>query len=152
MKAHTLKRRSLMRELISQGVRMTAQRKLLIEIIQEASGHLDAATLLELARKRDAAIDRATVYRTLELLKKLRLIDELDLMHLEGEKHFYEARTNLDHLHLACFKCGAIIEYTSPTVERLKYEISRQNGFEIEVIRLEVGGWCKECRPATREI
>jgi Fur family ferric uptake transcriptional regulator len=115
----------------------------LIKTIQEAKGHLDAASLLRAARKRKALIDRATVYRTLDLLKKLGLIDELDLMHLEGEKHFYEAKPLIDHLHLACYKCGAVIEYTTPTFERLKREIAQQ--FQIGVIRLEVGGWCHEC-------
>jgi len=145
MKDALLKRRSLLRELMTQGVRITAQRKVLIEIIQEAEGHLDAVTLLERARKRDTQIDRATVYRTIELLKKLRLIDELDLMHLKGEKHFYEAKTTVDHVHLACFQCGRIREFTSPLFERLKAEISRQNGFGIRVIRLEVGGLCSAC-------
>jgi Fur family ferric uptake transcriptional regulator len=135
----------LLQELVAQGVRITAQRRVLIEIIQEADGHLDAAALLERARKRDAQIDRATVYRTLELLKKLRLIDELDLMHLDGEKHFYEVRTTVDHVHLACVQCGRIEEFTSPLFERLKDEISRRNGFRIRVTRLEVGGQCKVC-------
>jgi Fur family transcriptional regulator, ferric uptake regulator len=145
MQGRSLERRSLLQELAAQGVRITAQRRVLIEIIQEAAGHLDAAALLEQARKRDSQIDRATVYRTLDLLKKLRLIDELDLMHLTGEKHFYEAKTTVDHVHLACFQCGRIEEFTSPLFERLKAEISRQNAFEIRVTRLEVGGLCGKC-------
>ena len=76
---------------------------------------------------------------------KHRLIDELDLMHLNGEKHFYEVKTNVDHVHLACFECGRIEEFTSPLFERLKTEISRQNGFQIRVVRLEVGGRCRRC-------
>jgi len=145
MKSSTLQRRSLLQELVAQGVRITAQRRVLIEIIQEADGHLDAAALLERAKKRDAQIDRATVYRALELLKKLRLIDELDLMHLNGEKHFYEVKTTVDHVHLACFHCGRIEEFTSPLFEQLKDEISRKNGFRIRVTRLEVGGQCRVC-------
>jgi Fe2+ or Zn2+ uptake regulation protein len=145
MKSDTLERRSLLQELTLRGVRITGQRKILIETIQDASRHLDAATLLNLARKRDQGINRATVYRTLELLKSLRLIDELDLMHLNGEKHFYEARTNIDHVHLACFQCGRIEEYTSPLFERLKSEMTRQKGFHIGVVRLEVGGRCSQC-------
>jgi Fur family ferric uptake transcriptional regulator len=140
-----LERCSLLQELAARGIRMTAQRRLLVTLIQESPKHLDAATLLELARKRDSEIDRATVYRTLGLLKKLRLVEELDLMHLEGEKHFYEARTNRDHLHLACFRCGAIIEYASEGFDALKQEIARKHGFAINVIRLEVGGVCQDC-------
>ena len=145
MKSPALERRSLLQELTLRGIRITGQRKILIETIQDAARHLDAAALLALARKRDDGINRATVYRTLELLKKLRLIDELDLMHLNGEKHFYEAKTNIDHVHLACFQCGRIEEYTSPLFERLKAEISRQRGFHISVVRLEVGGRCSQC-------
>jgi hypothetical protein len=65
------------------------------------------AALLALAREREPSIDRATVYRTIELLKKFRLVDDLDLMHLEGEKHYYEVKTRQDHLHLACMGCQA---------------------------------------------
>jgi Fur family transcriptional regulator, ferric uptake regulator len=145
MKPPAFQRRSLLQELTLRGVRITGQRRILIETIQEADRHLDAASLLALARKRDRQINRATVYRTIELLKKLRLIDELDLMHLDGEKHFYEVRPNVDHVHLACFECGRIEEYTSPLFERLKAEISRQQGFRIRVVRLEVGGRCRKC-------
>lgn len=145
MKIAHLQRRSLMRELVAQGVRITTQRRVLIETIQRAEGHIDAPTLLAMARTRDASIDRATVYRTLDLLKKCGLIDELDLMHLTGEKHFYEVKTHRDHVHLACFECGKIEEFTSPVFERLKGEIARQSGFQIKVVRLEVGGLCKAC-------
>jgi Fur family transcriptional regulator, ferric uptake regulator len=140
-----LKRCELLNEVEAKGVRLTAQRRALIETIQRADSHLDAATLLSLARQVDPKIDRATVYRTLELLKRLGLIDELDLMHLNGEKHYYEVKTQKDHLHLACFHCGDIEELDSPTFQRLKREIAAQNNFTIQVMRLEVGGLCRRC-------
>src|SRR5271155_519615 len=142
----SITRPSLMKELSARGVRMTSQRRVLIEIIQNSPRHLDAARLLELARKHDAEIDRATVYRTLALLKGHGLIDELDLMHIEGEKHYYEAKTNRDHCHLACFRCGAIMEYASSSFEKLKEEMTAQSGFQIRVARLEMGGFCSSCR------
>jgi Fur family ferric uptake transcriptional regulator len=141
-------RPSLMKELAARRVRMTGQRRLLVGIIQDSPRHLDAAMLLELARKKDPNIDRATVYRTLALLKNCGLIDELDLMHIQGEKHYYEAKTNRDHCHMACFRCGAIMEYTSPSFENLKKDIIKQSGFQIRVVRLEVGGLCKRCHKA----
>ena len=141
----TLERRSLLEELDSKGIRMTAQRRALIEVIQEAKEHLDADSLLERARKRQPNIDRATVYRTIDLLKRLRLVDELDLMHLEGEKHYYEVRTTRDHIHLACFRCGRIEEVSNSLFEQLKSQITKQTGFQIRVTRLEVGGACRAC-------
>lgn len=135
----------LLTQVEARGIRLTAQRRALIEIMQEASAHLDAANLLELARKRDPKINRATVYRTIELLKRLGMIDELDLMHLNGEKHYYEVKTQQDHLHLACFGCGEIREFATPTFERLRQEIGVKNDFQIQVVRLEVGGLCSAC-------
>jgi len=144
----SLERRALLEELSSKGIRLTAQRRAVVEVIQEAEAHLDAGALLERARLRQPNLDRATVYRTIELLKRLRLIDELDLMHIEGEKHYYEAKTHRDHVHLACFRCGRIEEFSSALFEQLKSEISVQTGFKIRVTRLEVGGACSVCAAA----
>jgi Fur family ferric uptake transcriptional regulator len=130
-------------------VRITAQRRALIETIQEAEGHLDAATLLDQARRRNPRLDRATVYRTLEMLKKQGLVDELDLMHLNGEKHYYEAHTGREHLHLACFHCGRIEEFTSSLYTALITEIAEARGFQVKVSRFEVGGLCPVCLAAT---
>jgi Fur family transcriptional regulator, ferric uptake regulator len=140
-----ISRPSLMKELAARGVRMTSQRRLLVGIIQDSLRHLDAASLLKLAKKQDSRVDRATVYRTIALLKKFGLIDELDLMHLDGEKHYYEAKTDRDHCHLACFRCGAIMEYAGSSFEKLKEDIAEQSGFQIRVVRLEIGGFCKRC-------
>src|SRR5580692_8461858 len=148
---NAITRPSLMKQLAARGVRITAQRRLLIGIIQDSPRHLDAAGLLETARKRDGEIDRATVYRTIALLKGHGLIDELDLMHLEGEKHYYEAKTSRDHCHMACLRCGDIMEYASSTLENLKAEMAKRSGFEIRVVRLEVGGLCKKCRKTASE-
>ena len=146
----SLERRTLLEGLEAKGIRITAQRRALVEVIQEAKEHLDADSLLERARKRHANLDRATVYRTIELLKKLRMIDELDLMHLEGEKHYYEVKTIRDHIHLACFRCGRIEEFASSLFEQLKTEIAVESGFEIRVTRLEVGGACRACAAADK--
>ncbi len=142
---------SLMKELVARGVRITRQRRVLIGIIQDSSRHLDAEAVLRLAKEQDPRINLATVYRMLALLKHRGLIDELDLMHLEGEKHFYEVKTSSDHCHLACISCGAILEYASPLFERLKKEIAADSGFRIRVARLELGGVCKMCseKPAS---
>lgn len=146
--AGTITRQSLMHGLVSRGVRITVQRRVLVGIIQDAARHLDAAELLKLAQKQDPEIDRATVYRTIALLKRQGLIDELDLMHLEGEKHYYEAKTSRDHCHLACFACGGIMEYAGSSFEKLKAEIAKESDFQIRVARLELGGLCKRCRKA----
>jgi Fur family ferric uptake transcriptional regulator len=139
-------RRPLEQELISRGVRMTHQRRLLVGIIQGADRHLDALELWEKARQRDATLNKVTVYRTLALLKKHGLVDELDLLHLQGGRHYYEARTTRDHIHLACLKCGRIQEFESSLFEKLKGQIERERRFRISVVRVEAGGYCDKCQ------
>ena len=139
-------RRPLEQELVARGVRMTHQRRLLVQIIQSAERHMDAGQLWQAARAQDPSLNKVTVYRTLGLLKRLGLVDELDLMHMEGEKHYYEARTVRDHVHLACLKCGRIQEFESSLFERLKGQIERERRFRINVIRVEAGGYCDKCK------
>ncbi len=125
---------------------MTHQRRLLVGIIQGADRHMDVVTLWQRARTHDPSLNKVTVYRTLAMLKKYGLVDELDLMHLEGEKHYYEARTTRDHLHLACIKCGRIQEFQSSLFEKLKGQIERERRFRIQIVRLEAGGTCDRCQ------
>jgi Fur family ferric uptake transcriptional regulator len=107
---------------------------------------MDVLQLWQRARARDRTLNKVTVYRTLALLKKHGLVDELDLLHLRGGKHYYEARTTRDHIHLACLKCGRIEEFESSLFEKLKGQIERERRFRIRVARLEAGGYCDRCK------
>lgn len=139
----------LQAELMSRGLRMTHQRRTILSVVETAKQHLDASQILRHARKKDPRIDRVTVYRTLSLLKRHGLIDELDLMHMQGEKHFYERRPQRDHIHMACLRCGKITEFESGLFDRLKGQIQRDCQFHIVVTRLEIGGYCSTCRSST---
>ena len=133
-------------QLSERGIRMTGQRRAILTVIETAAKHLDASQILRKARALDASIDRSTVYRTLDLLKRHGLIDELDLMHIKGEGHYYERKLGRDHIHMACLRCGKISEFVSKTFESLKGQLERDCSFHIVVARLEVGGYCSGCR------
>ena len=136
----------LQAELATRGVRMTQQRRAVLSVIETAKKHLDASQILRKAQRLDASVDRSTVYRTLRLLKRHGMIDELDLMHLEGERHYYERKPGRDHIHMACLRCGKISEFMSETFDSLKQQLERDCRFSIVVTRLEVGGYCSDCR------
>jgi Fe2+ or Zn2+ uptake regulation protein len=114
--------------------------------METARRHLDAGEILDRAQKIDPDITRVTVYRTIDLLKRHGLIDELDLLHLRGDRHFYESHGPRDHIHVACMRCGKVREVESGLYEELKKQISRDTGIEITVSRTEVGGICADCR------
>ena len=136
--------------LAERGIRLTAKRRAILQILEDADQHLDAAGLLKAAQQQ-LKVDRATVYRTLDLLKRQGLIDELDLMHLRGEMHYYEARTDeQEHFHFACFGCGKIAEVQASHYSELKRQVEQEHGVQIEVARLEIGGYCKECKAARK--
>jgi Fur family ferric uptake transcriptional regulator len=132
----------------AKGLRITAQRRVLADLLDSAEEHLDADQVYRLARKRDRGIHRATVYRFLNRLKKLGLIDELDLMHVSGDRHYYEVRPSVFHIHLVCTGCGAVEEPGGPFWEELKQRVRRETGFHPEAVRMEMGGVCRACQQA----
>ena len=136
----------LQAQLAERGIRMTEQRRAILSVIETAKKHLDASQILRKARTLDASVDRSTVYRTLDLLKRHGMIDELDLMHMEGERHYYERKLKQEHIHMACLRCGKITEFVSEIFESLKGQLERDCRFHILVARLEVGGYCSSCR------
>jgi Fur family ferric uptake transcriptional regulator len=140
----------LQRELKARGIRLTRQRRVVVKVMESAARHMDAGDILGVAQEIDPNINRVTVYRTLELLKHLGLIDELDLLHLRGHRHFYESHGPRDHIHVACIRCGKVREFESDLYEELKQQISRDCGIEITVTRTEVGGICTDCRKKSR--
>lgn len=146
MQPGTERRETLLERMQLKGLRMTHQRRILCELLEEAEEHLDAEEVYHRAREKDPNIHRATVYRTLNTLKKLGLVDELDLMHVSGDRHYYEIRPSVLHIHLICMKCGAVQEPGGPVWEEMKARVHRETGFKPEIVRLEMGGRCIDCQ------
>ncbi len=128
------------------GVRLTRQRQVLLDLIDQSGRHLDAEGLYHLAKERDPKINRVTVYRTLKMLKQGGLVDELDLMHYNGEQHYYETRMKQEHAHVVCLRCGKVQEFFGEPIQKLRGQIERSLGFQIVIARTEVGGYCSECQ------
>ena len=128
------------------GLRLTGQRKIVAELLETADEHLDAESVYKRAKARDGTVHRATVYRTLNRLKKLGLVDELDLMHVSGERHYYEIRPSTLHIHLVCTSCKRVDEPSEAFWDDLKRRVESENGFRPEVVRIEMAGVCAACQ------
>lgn len=129
-----------------QGLRLTRQRRLIFSILESAQTHMDAKQILEQARKLDPGIDQVTIYRNLAVLKRLGVVDELDLLHLKGDQHYYEARQVRAHSHVACLQCGKVFEFYTPAMKRIDRELEKECGFAVSFSRIEIGGYCADCR------
>lgn len=139
-------RENLIDRMQAKGLRITHQRRIVAELLDAAEDHLDAESVYERACRLDPSIHRATIYRTLNTLKKLGLVDELDLMHVTGDRHFYEIRPSVFHIHLVCMRCGNVQEPSGPFWEEMRSRVHRETGFRPEVVRLEMGGQCATCQ------
>ncbi len=128
------------------GVRLTRQRKILLELIDQSGEHLDADRLYLLAHEKDPKLNRVTVYRTLKLLKEGGLVDELDLMHHSGDQHYYETRLKQEHAHVVCLRCGKVEEFFGEPLQKLRRQVESHFGFQIIVARTEIGGYCSHCQ------
>src|SRR6185436_6272308 len=138
--------RSIRGSLKDKGVRLTRQRKILLELIDKSGQHLDAENLFQMAKEKDPKLNRVTVYRTLKLLKEGGLVDELDLMHYGGDQHYYETRTKQEHAHVICLRRGKVEEFFGDPLQRLRRQIEAHFGFQILLARTEVGGYCSHCQ------
>src|SRR5438270_8211290 len=128
------------------GVRLTRQRQILLELIDKSGEHLDAERLFHLAKEKDPKLNRVTVYRTLKMLKEGGLVDELDLMHIGGDQHFYETRMKQEHAHVICLRCGRVEEFFGEPLQKLRRQVESHFGFQIVLARTEVGGYCSHCQ------
>jgi len=123
--------------------RRTEQRRLILETIKQAKGHLDADEIYRQARQKSPSISLSTVYRNLQLFKELELVEEHQF---DGMRRYYESAPQSKHHHLVCLGCGRVFEFKCPSAEKLKSRISRQEGFKVTDAEVRLVGYCPECQ------
>src|SRR6266516_3667409 len=124
------------------GFRRTAPRLALAELISARVGHFTAADLVDAARAARAGVGRATVFRTLEALDRLGLVERLDLP--SGE-HAYVACEPAHHHHVVCSRCGRTSEIEDAGLKAVVHQIARRTGYRVDEHRLELFGLCPAC-------
>jgi len=135
------------RYLREQRLPVTHQREAVAKVVFSTSGHLSVEEIENTLRNAGNRIGKATVYRTLDLLVRSRLVVEHDFG--EGFKR-YENRLSQDpvHEHLICLECGKVIEFQSWEVQDVRARITAKHGFKSTRHRLEIYGLCRECQEA----
>src|SRR5262245_23383498 len=126
-------------------LRLTAQRRAIIETAFGTRQHFTAEQLLAWSRRRDKSVSRATVYRTLPLLTESGLVREMDF----GKDHkFYDPNyaEHPHHNHIICQDCEKIVEFESSKIERLENEISHRLVFAINSARRQIIASCEELK------
>jgi len=127
----------------SRNLRCTRERRLILEFMLSGKGHLDALDIHRRLIEQGYNVSRATVYRTLHLLTQSGQVEKVHL----GETHqHYEKSTGYSHHdHLICVRCGRIIEFFDPDLEKKQANIYRKYRFHAISHNLQVFGICSEC-------
>lgn len=131
------------------GLKVTRQRLVVLEVLAEQEDrHMTTEDIYDLVREEYPEIGIATVYRTVQLLLEMQLVDRIELndgcvryeigRQLLGEEGHY-------HHHLICKSCGKIQSFDEDLLEELEKQIEEETGFQIWDHELKFYGICKDC-------
>lgn len=130
----------------SSGGRRTASRQAIVEVVVGADGHLTAEQIASAVQARFPSVNLSTVYRTLEALEELRVVDHVHLGHGRAIYHL----TDEAHQHLFCERCERVEELPISRLAPLFVLLDREHGFELDRRHFALVGLCRDCRPERR--
>lgn len=126
----------LERQCIDAGLKMTGQRRLILQVLTDSSDHPSVEDVYQRARNQDPSISIATVYRTLHLLDEMNLVQRHDF-----NENYSRFEVNLEHHHhLIDLETGKVIEFQNEALEDMKVRIAKELGYELVEHRLELYG------------
>ncbi|BCJ94938.1 transcriptional repressor [Anaerocolumna cellulosilytica] len=132
------------------GLKVTTQRIEILEALENRPDkHLTAEEIYECVKEKNPDIGLATVYRTIQLLTELNLIDKLNLG--DGFVRYEIGRQGSDdkahhHHHLICLNCGNVLTFQGDLLDTLEHHIQETMGFEVVDHEVKMFGYCKTCR------
>lgn len=138
------------KQLHAKNYKLTPQREATLRVLLEREDdHLSAENVFLLVKEKAPEIGLATVYRTLELLSELKIVDKINFgdgvyrydLRKEGVEHF--------HHHLVCIECGSVDEIIEDLLEDVEKKVENEWGFQVKDHRLTFHGVCKQCQNST---
>ncbi len=121
----------------AKGLRMTGQRRVIAQVLEDAPDHPDAEEIYVRASIIDDAISLATVYRTVKLFEEIGILDRLEFG--DGRSRFEDA-DRPHHDHMFDLKTGKVIEFVDPELEVLQDKIARRLGYKLKEHKMELFG------------
>ena len=125
------------------GYKLTPQRRVVIKAITSTWEHLTATSIYQKMYQDQPNIGLVTIYRTLEILTRLKLLCHL---HAGDNRRSYTISAPGHHHHLICSNCDKVVDFPSCELEKAQQNLSRRTGFRIDDHRLEFVGLCQACR------
>ncbi len=126
------------------GTKRSSKRDLIIHVFLRQEGHLSADDLVDLIKREDHRISRATVYRTLQWMVEAGIARKVDFG--EGRFRFEHSYRHPRHFHLICKTCNRSYEFLSSDIETLVEEVANARGFAARQSVVQIYGTCESCR------
>ena len=139
----------LVEELKRRGVRVTPQRAIILEAIEQMPGHITAEDVFTAVQRVNRYINLATVYRTLDLLRELDLIIETDM---GASAVQFALCTHAAHHHAVCRRCGRSFEFPDDLLTPVIDGLATHYHFTADARHVVIFGWCKSCSEMETEI
>lgn len=128
----------------ARGGRVTTCRRAILETFLGIGGHVTAEVLTARVQINQPDVHESTVYRFLDELERLGVVDHVHLGHGPAVYHLAADA----HHHLVCDRCGTVVEVPETVFNELRTRLSEDYGFSLEPRHFAVTGRCKECAPA----
>lgn len=138
---------NILERLEHEGLRSTKPRRIVLEEIMSRNEPFTSTELLESVQSWSPGIGRATVFRTLDLLSRLGILQRIHQDANGGRCHTYLACGDTHHHHLICNVCGHVTDFQEEAaLDALVREVEQHTAFKIEGHRLELVGCCPHCQ------
>jgi Fur family transcriptional regulator, ferric uptake regulator len=137
---------TLLQRLEDQGYKRTTPRRMLLAEIARRPGPFTAAEIYAALQSQEAGIGRATVFRTLDLLAEIGLVQRMHDEQGGGVSAAYLACEPVHHHHIICSSCHAVWDFVEGDLEASIAAVARRNAFQMREHRLELYGVCAACR------
>lgn len=135
--------RAAVADLKRRGLRLTPQRMLILELLEQSSGHIAPEDLYQQVHRRYPMINRSTVHRTLDVLEELGMVRHGHLA--DGAARYHLAR-DVRHLHLVCHRCGCAFEVGDLSIgESFARALKERFGFHADLTHFAISGLCEGC-------
>ena len=130
--------------IVANGLKLTPQRRLIVDVFLKQDGHLSTEELYDKVRKEDPSVGQATVYRTLKLFCESGLAKEVYFG--DGMARYEKTFDSPHHDHLICIGCGKQVEFVDEAIEKLQEDLAERNGFLLTSHHMYLYGVCPSCR------
>ena len=134
---------SLTQELKTHGYRSTAQRALILQVLEASQEHLTAAQIADALEERYVPLNRSTVYRTLETLLDIGMIKS---SRMGRSTHYEFLHAGDNHHHLVCTNCHTTVHVHGEDTDAVLTREAAAAGFEVSEVEILVSGLCHDCQ------